>query len=95
MTGLPLRFVHQNILVGHREARAALFRVPAVSYPFLAVADKREWLRRLARLAFAVEADLSLWRVSRAYPAEYVRRPTGCSTRATSAATRGGTTARP
>jgi hypothetical protein len=73
MSSLPLRFVHQNILVGHGEARAALFRVPTVSYPFMAVADKREWLRRLARLAFAVEADLSLWRVSRAYPAhEYV-----------------------
>jgi AAA domain-containing protein len=75
---LPLRFVHQNILVGHGDARAALFRVPTISYPFLAVADKREWLRRLARLAFAVEADLSLWRVTRAFPAgDYVAQAEG------------------
>src|SRR4051812_49757801 len=70
MTGFPLRYVHQNILVGQGEARAALFRVDTVSYPFLAAADKREWLRRLARFAFAVEADFSLWRVCRAYPAD-------------------------
>ena len=70
MTGFPLRYVHQNILVGQGEARAALFRVDTVSYPFLAAADKREWLRRLARFAFAVETDFSLWRVCRAYPAE-------------------------
>jgi hypothetical protein len=66
----PLRYAHQNILVGHDEARAALFRVDTVSYPFLAAADKRDWLRRLARFAFAAEADFSLWRVCRAYPAE-------------------------
>ncbi len=74
MTRFPLRYAHQNILVGQGEARAALFRVDTVSYPFLAAADKREWLRRLARFAFAVEADFSLWRVCRAYPAERVRR---------------------
>src|SRR3954468_19544356 len=70
MTRFPLRYAHQNILVGEGDARAALFRVDTVSYPFLAVADKRDWLRRLARFAFAVEADFSLWRVCRAYPAE-------------------------
>jgi hypothetical protein len=70
VTGFPLRYVHQNILVGQDDARAALFRVDTVSYPFLAAADKREWLRRLARFAFAAEADFSLWRVCRAYPAE-------------------------
>jgi hypothetical protein len=70
VTGFPLRYVHQNILVGQGDARAALFRVDTVSYPFLAAADKREWLRRLARFAFAAEADFSLWRVCRAYPAE-------------------------
>ena len=70
MSAFPLRYVHQNILVGRGDARAALFRVDTVSYPFLAAADKREWLRRLARFAFAVEADFSLWRVCRAYPAE-------------------------
>src|SRR3954462_9113288 len=70
MSGFPLRSAHPNILVGKGEARAALFRVETVSYPFLAAADKRDWLRRLARFAFAVEADFSLWRVCRAYPAE-------------------------
>ena len=69
MTRFPLRYAHQNILVGQGDARAALFRVDTVSYPFLAAAAKREWLRRLARFAFAVEADFSLWRVCRAYPA--------------------------
>jgi hypothetical protein len=70
MTRFPLRYAHQNILVGEGDARAALFRVDTVSYPFLAAADKRDWLRRLARFAFAVEADFSLWRVCREYPAE-------------------------
>lgn len=70
MTRFPLRYAHQNILVGEGDARAALFRVDSVSYPFLAAADKREWLRRLARFAFAVEADFSLYRVCRAYPAD-------------------------
>ena len=70
MTTLPLRYVHQNILVGRGDARAALFRVATISYPFMATADKREWLGRLARFAFAAEADFSLWRVNRAYPAE-------------------------
>jgi hypothetical protein len=69
MTGFPLRYVHQNILVGQGDARAALFRVDTVSYPFLAGAEKRAWLGRLARFAFTVEADFSLWRVCRAYPA--------------------------
>ena len=78
MTRLPLRYVHQNILVGHGDARAALFRVQTASYPFLSVADKREWLRRLARLAFTLEADVSLWRVNRAYAAEdYVAQAAG------------------
>src|SRR3954468_18297803 len=70
MSRFPLRYAHQNILVGQGDARAALFRVDTVSYPFLAAADKREWLRRLARFAFSVEADFSLYRVCRAYPAE-------------------------
>src|SRR4051794_32931818 len=70
MTRFPLRYAHQNILVGEGDARAALFRVDTVSYPFLATADKRDWLRRLARFAFAVEADFSLWRVCREYPAD-------------------------
>src|SRR3954453_7896477 len=70
MTRFPLRYSHQNILVGEGDARAALFRVDTVSYPFLATADKRDWLRRLGGLGCAAEADFSLWRVCREYPAE-------------------------
>src|SRR3954468_21864068 len=70
MTRFPLRYSHQDILVGEGDRRAALFRLDSVSYPFLAAADKRDWLRRLARFAFAAEADFSLWRVCRACPAE-------------------------
>jgi hypothetical protein len=70
VNGFPLRYVHQNVLIGHGEAYAALYRLDTVSYPFLAAADKREWLRRMARFAFSAEADFSLWRVCRAYPAD-------------------------
>jgi hypothetical protein len=70
VNGFPLRYVHQNLLIGHGEAYAALYRVDTISYPFLAAADKREWLRRMARFAFSAEADFSLWRVCRAYPAD-------------------------
>ncbi len=66
---LPLRMVHRNVLVGHGSARAALYRLDCVSYPFLSTADKRGWLRRLAQLAYRVEADFSLYRVCRDYPA--------------------------
>ena len=94
MTRFPLRYAHQNILVGEGDARAALFRVDTVSYPFLAAADKREWLRRLARFAFAVEADFSLYRVCRAYPAERLRRAGdgAAGRRASSRRRRGGRT---
>ena len=94
MTRFPLRYAHQNILVGEGDARAALFRVDTVSYPFLAAADKREWLRRLARFAFAVEADFSLWRVCRAYPgrAATPSRRWRCSTSAISPRRRGART---
>ena len=70
MNGFPLRYVHQNLLIGHGETYAALYRLDTVSYPFLAAADKRAWLRRMARFAFSAEADFSLWRVCRAYPAD-------------------------
>ena len=69
MTRLPIRMIHDNVLIGRGPARAALYRLDCVSYPFLSTADKRGWLRRLARLAVTVEADFSLYRVCRAYPA--------------------------
>lgn len=70
MNAFPLRFAHQNLLVGNGDTHAGLYRVGCISYPFMATADKREWLGRLARFAYVVGADFSLWRVNRAYPAE-------------------------
>ena len=70
MSSFPLRYAHQNILFGRGDERAALYRLDTISYPFLPDRDKLAWLGRLAQFAFAVEADFSLWRVSRAYPAE-------------------------
>ena len=67
MTGrLPLRFADRNLLYSaHAEDVAALYRLPEVSYPFLRAGDKLRELRRYARLAAALEADVSVWRVSR------------------------------
>ena len=49
MSRFPLRYAHLNILVGRGDDRAALFRLDTVSYPFLAEADKRDWLRLRVR----------------------------------------------
>jgi hypothetical protein len=70
VSSFPLRYAHQNVLVGHGDTHAGLYRVGCISYPFMATADKRAWLARLARFAYVVGADFSLWRVNRAYPAE-------------------------
>src|SRR3954471_12758524 len=70
MSGFPLRYLHRNVLVGGGLERAALYRLQTISYPFMSGAQQREWLGRLARLAFVVEADFSVWRVGRADPAE-------------------------
>lgn len=66
----PLRYARANVLFGRGDERAALYRLPSVSYPFLPVAEKRRELGRLATFAFAVQGDFSIWRVNRAYPAE-------------------------
>ena len=69
MSSFPLRYVRQNVLVGPGGERAALYRVPMVSYPYLPAAAKWRELLRLERFAYMVGADFSLWRVYRAYPA--------------------------
>jgi len=66
----PLRYAYGNVLFGPGEERAALYRLETVSYPFLPEREKELWLQRLARFAFAVEADFSLWRVNRTYAGE-------------------------
>jgi len=78
MSSLPLRYAHGNVLFGRGDERVALFRLETVSYPFLSERMKTLWFMRLAKLAFSVEADFSLWRVNRLYPVEqYVEQAGG------------------
>ena len=70
MSRLPLRYAYGNVVFGRGDERMGLFRLETVSYPFLAERQKMMWFMRLAKLAFAAEADFSLWRVNRLYPAE-------------------------
>lgn len=69
MIRFPLRYVRANLLLGPGGEAAALYRAETVSYPFLGVAEKWALLGRLERLFAVVGADLSIWRVARAYPA--------------------------
>jgi hypothetical protein len=74
----PLRYAQGNILVGRGGESAALYRLGMTSYPYLPASEKWGLQRRLQRLAHAISADFSLWRVNRAYPAaEYVRHTEG------------------
>ena len=67
----PFRAVYRNILIGERAA--AVYRLDTTSYEFLAGQGKVRLHSQLAWFAYSVEADFSLWRVTRAYPAaQYV-----------------------
>jgi hypothetical protein len=66
----PLRYVRRNLLIGPGGEAAALYRAETFSYPFLPVAEKWALLHRLERFLAVLGADFSLWRVTRAYPAE-------------------------
>lgn len=66
----PLRYVRANVLIGRGGLAAAVYRLGMVAYPFLPAAEKWRQLRLLERWATVVGADFSLYRVSRAYPAE-------------------------
>lgn len=71
----PLRFAITNTLIGPAGEAGALYRVEPISYPYLPAHEKVRWLWQLAALVDVLEADLSVYRVSRAYPAdEYVPR---------------------
>jgi hypothetical protein len=70
MSAFPVRYAHGNLLLGRSGDSAALYRVAMTSYPYLPTGGKWALQRRLQRLAHTVGADFSLWRVSRAYPAE-------------------------
>jgi hypothetical protein len=78
MTSFSLRYAHGNVLIGRGGDSAALYRLAMTAYPFLPNGGKWALQRRLQRLAHVVSADFSLWRVSRAYPAdEYVEHTAG------------------
>ncbi|MEV4419372.1 ATP-binding protein [Patulibacter sp. NPDC049589] len=67
---LPVRYARQNLLIGRGGEAAGLYRLPTVAYAFLPAAAKWRWLRTLERLATVIGADFSLYRVTRAYPAQ-------------------------
>ncbi len=73
----PIRYARGNVLLGPGGQSAALYRLGMSSYPFLGTAEKWALQRRLERLGQMVGADFSLWRVSRAYPAERYVQGTG------------------
>ncbi len=74
----PLRYARGNVLVGRSGSSAGLYRLGMTSYPYLPSGEKWQLQRRLQRLAHALSADFSLWRVNRAYPADqYVRHTEG------------------
>jgi hypothetical protein len=78
VSAFGLRYAHGNLLLGRSGDSAALYRVAMTAYPYLPSAGKWALQRRLQRLAHIVGTDFSLWRVSRAYPAEeYVAHTTG------------------
>lgn len=70
MTRFPLRYARGNVLIGPGTEAAALYRAETVSFPFLPVSEKWGLQRRLERFGHLAGADLSIWRVQRAYPAE-------------------------
>jgi hypothetical protein len=70
---LGLRYARANLLIGPRGEPAALYRLREVNYPWLSTAEKWTVQRQLERLAHAVQADFSLWRVNRGVdPDRYV-----------------------
>jgi hypothetical protein len=74
----PLRYAHGNVLIGRGGEAAGLYRLAMTSYPYLPTGEKWALQRRLQRLAHTISADFSLWRVSRAYPADrYVQHTAG------------------
>jgi hypothetical protein len=74
----PLSYAHGNVLVGRGGEAAGLYRLAMTSYPYLPTGEKWALQRRLQRLAHTIAADFSLWRVSRAYPADrYVQHTAG------------------
>jgi hypothetical protein len=62
---MGLRYARANLLLGPGDEALALYRLAPTGYPLLADAEKWTLQRELERLAHAVGADFSLWRVYR------------------------------
>ena len=78
MSVVPIRYARGNVLLGHRGEASAIYRLPTVSYGLLPDSEKWAWLWTMARLAFYAQADMSVWRVQRRWPAEgYVAQAEG------------------
>ncbi len=67
----PLRYIHRNILLGKADQRSAMYSLPTVSYRFLPEDGKMLQAGQLAQFAYSAQADFSIWRVCKAYPAEW------------------------
>jgi hypothetical protein len=72
----PLRFVRQNLLIGRGGEAAAVFRLGMISAAFMPAAERWRQLRLLERWATVCGTDFSLYRVSRAWPADAYRAET-------------------
>ena len=72
----PLRFATRNLLFPRSLDEAwALYRLDTVSYEGLTSPEKLALLSTIARFAYAIGADFSIYRVSRAWsPADYEQR---------------------
>lgn len=66
---LPVGAINGNIIFV-RDGAAGVYRVPTRNYGFLSRAEKHSLHGRLARWAMKAEADFSIYRVCREYPAD-------------------------
>lgn len=60
-----LRYARANLLIGPGDESAALYRLDGVNYPLTSASEKWGVQAQLEHLAHAVQADFSLWRVTR------------------------------
>lgn len=68
-SNLPIQSVFENVVVANGNA-AAVYRVDTTSFEFLSTTQKEQLHARLAWWMLKVEADFSIYRVCREYPAD-------------------------
>lgn len=66
---LPVQSIFENVIVANGNA-AAVYRVETTSFEFLSTTQKEQLHARLAWWMLKVEADFSIYRVCREYPAD-------------------------